>query len=77
MFALFREEAGADVDLVPEQGIDVVILGPVHSMQVDDNIVNLDVTLSAAACPLTDVIEDQTRQVLTWGHRGRGRCHVT
>ena len=37
-------------------------------MRVDDaNIVTLDMTLTSAACPLTDVIEDQTRAALVTG----------
>ena len=30
----------------------------------ENNIATLDMTLTSAACPLQDVIEDQTRQVL-------------
>ncbi len=34
-------------------------------MRVDENeIATLDMTLTSAACPLQDVIEDQTRSVL-------------
>ena len=36
----------------------------------DDNVATLDMTLTSAACPLTDVIEDQTRQALTSGPGG-------
>jgi len=31
------------------------------------NVATLDMTLTAAACPLTDIIEDQTRAALTGG----------
>ena len=49
----------------PELGINVVDLGLVYGVQVDaDNIATLDMTLTSAACPLTDVIEDQTRAAL-------------
>jgi metal-sulfur cluster biosynthetic enzyme len=49
----------------PELGINVVDLGLVYDMQVDEsNIAILDMTLTSAACPLQDVIEDQTRSVL-------------
>lgn len=45
----------------PELGINVVDLGLVYGVQVDlDNIATLDMTLTSAACPLTDAIEDQT-----------------
>ncbi|NEW42029.1 metal-sulfur cluster assembly factor [Nocardia cyriacigeorgica] len=58
------EEAMRDV-VDPELGINVVDLGLVYGMQVDqDNVATLDMTLTSAACPLTDVIEDQSRNAL-------------
>ncbi len=49
----------------PELGINVVDLSLVYGVSVDDaNIATIDMTLTSAACPLTDVIEDQTRQAL-------------
>ena len=46
----------------PELGIDVVNLGLIYGIHVDDaNIATLDMTLTSAACPLTDVIEDQAK----------------
>ena len=49
----------------PELGINVVDLGLVYGVHVDDaNIAVIDMTLTSAACPLTDVIEDQTRSAL-------------
>jgi metal-sulfur cluster biosynthetic enzyme len=64
------EEAMKDV-VDPELGINVVDLGLVYDIHVDDdNVVTLDMTLTSAACPLTDVIEDQTRQALTTGPGG-------
>ena len=57
-------EAMKDV-VDPELGINVVDLGLLYGNQVhDDNTVTLDMTLTSAACPLTDVIEDQTRTAL-------------
>ncbi|MGJ9412445.1 metal-sulfur cluster assembly factor [Aeromicrobium sp. CF4.19] len=57
-------EAMKDV-VDPELGINVVDLGLVYGVDVDEhsNTV-LSMTLTSAACPLTDVIEDQTRQAL-------------
>jgi metal-sulfur cluster biosynthetic enzyme len=64
------EEVMKDV-VDPELGINVVDLGLVYGTHVDDdNVVTLDMTLTSAACPLTDVIEDQTRQALTTGPGG-------
>jgi metal-sulfur cluster biosynthetic enzyme len=49
-------EAMKDV-VDPELGINVVDLGLVYGVHVDDsNIAVLDMTLTSAACPLTDVI---------------------
>ena len=57
-------EAMKDV-VDPELGINVVDLGLVYGAQVHDDItVTLDMTLTSAACPLTDVIEDQTNAAL-------------
>ncbi len=57
-------EAMKDV-VDPELGINVVDLGLVYGAQIHDDItVTLDMTLTSAACPLTDVIEDQTRAAL-------------
>ncbi|MTD53471.1 metal-sulfur cluster assembly factor [Amycolatopsis pithecellobii] len=58
------EEAMRDV-VDPELGINVVDLGLVYDIRVEpDNTATLDMTLTSAACPLTDVIEDQTASVL-------------
>jgi metal-sulfur cluster biosynthetic enzyme len=58
------EEAMRDV-VDPELGINVVDLGLVYGLAVDDRIATIDMTLTSAACPLTDVIEDQARSALT------------
>ena len=49
----------------PELGINVVDLGLVYGVTVgQDRVATIDMTLTSAACPLTDVIEDQTRDAL-------------
>ncbi|NQU38264.1 MAG: metal-sulfur cluster assembly factor, partial [Actinobacteria bacterium] len=49
----------------PELGINIVDLGLMYGVTVDsDNTATLDMTLTSAACPLTDEIEDQTRAAL-------------
>ena len=58
------EEAMRDV-IDPELGINVVDLGLVYGIQIDqNNHAVIDMTLTSAACPLTDVIEDQSAQAL-------------
>ncbi len=49
----------------PELGINVVDLGLIYDVSLDDDkTAVIDMTLTSAACPLTDVIEDQTRLAL-------------
>jgi metal-sulfur cluster biosynthetic enzyme len=58
------EEALKDV-VDPELGINVVDLGLVYGLSFeDDDSLTIDMTLTSAACPLTDVIEDQTQTAL-------------
>jgi metal-sulfur cluster biosynthetic enzyme len=49
----------------PELGINVVDLGLIYGVLLDGpDRATLDMTLTSAACPLTDVITDQTEQAL-------------
>ena len=58
------EEAMKDV-VDPELGINVVDLGLVYGITVDDSKhAVIDMTLTSAACPLTDVIEEQVATAL-------------
>jgi metal-sulfur cluster biosynthetic enzyme len=58
------EEALKDV-VDPELGINVVDLGLVYGLDVDDDhAVTIDMTLTSAACPLTEEIEDQAWEAL-------------
>ena len=58
-------EAMRDV-VDPELGINVVDLGLVYGVTVDEeNKAVIDMTLTSAACPLTGVMEDQIRAELT------------
>ena len=74
--SLAASEIPSDEDLMellrdvvdPELGINVVDLGLVYGVHMDESrIATIDMTLTSAACPLTDVIEDQTRAALD-GH---------
>ncbi|ABL04333.1 MULTISPECIES: metal-sulfur cluster assembly factor [Mycobacterium] len=61
------EEAMRDV-VDPELGINVVDLGLVYGLNLaegeDGTVALIDMTLTSPACPLTDVIEDQSRSAL-------------
>ncbi|MGP9693646.1 metal-sulfur cluster assembly factor [Brachybacterium sp. AOP25-B2-12] len=64
-------EALKDV-IDPELGINVVDLGLVYGVTVTDGEAVIDMTLTSAACPLTDVLEEQTFAALdpiTESHR--------
>ena len=66
-------EAMKDV-VDPELGINVVDLGLIYDVMVDEsNIAVLNMTLTSAACPLQDVIEDQTRQGTSF-RKEQDRC---
>ncbi len=57
-------EAMRDV-IDPELGINIVDLGLVYGSNIAaDNAIVVDMTLTSAACPLTDVIERQVQMVL-------------
>jgi metal-sulfur cluster biosynthetic enzyme len=58
------EEALRDV-VDPELGINVVDLGLIYGLDIDDkDSVTIDMTLTSAACPLTEEIEDQAWEAL-------------
>lgn len=63
--------AGEDVlealkDVIdPELGINIVDLGLVYGVTITpENAIRLNMTLTSAACPLTDVIERQAEMIL-------------
>lgn len=56
-------EALKDV-IDPELGINVVDLGLLYGVTLDGNSAIADMTLTSAACPLTDVIEEQAHQAV-------------
>lgn len=57
----------------PELGINVVDLGLIYGLSIEaPRTAIIDMTLTSAACPLTDVIEEQVEQALDGlvdGHR--------
>ena len=48
----------------PELGINVVDLGLIYGVLLEARIATIDMTLTSAACPLTDVIEEQAGEAL-------------
>lgn len=63
--ALAEEISEALKDVIdPELGVNVVDLGLLYGVNADESSITLDMTLTSAACPLTDVIEDQATSAL-------------
>jgi metal-sulfur cluster biosynthetic enzyme len=58
-------EALKDV-IDPEIGVNIVDLGLIYGLQksIDDEALLINMTLTSAGCPLTDVLEEQTADAL-------------
>jgi metal-sulfur cluster biosynthetic enzyme len=58
-------EALKDV-IDPEIGVNIVDLGLIYGLQksIDDDALLINMTLTSAGCPLTDVLEEQTADAL-------------
>lgn len=48
----------------PEAGMNIVDLGLVYGVEVDERAVNVDLTMTTAACPMTDMIVEQVREAV-------------
>ena len=48
----------------PEAGMNIVELGLVYGIDVSEDAVRVDMTMTTAACPMTDMITDQARNVI-------------
>jgi metal-sulfur cluster biosynthetic enzyme len=48
----------------PEAGMNIVDLGLVYRVEVADSTVHVDITMTTAACPMSDMILDQAREAL-------------
>ena len=73
----FDEISEALKDVVdPELGVNIVDLGLIYGLNWDDenDALVINMTLTSAGCPLTDVIEDETAQALD-GHVERFRIN--
>lgn len=58
------EEALKDV-IDPELGVNIVDLGLLYGLNyTEDGALVIDITLTTAACPLQDVLEDQIAQTI-------------
>ncbi len=48
----------------PEVGLNIVDLGLIYSVIISDNKLHIDLTMTTPACPMSEMILDNARQVL-------------
>lgn len=48
----------------PEVGIDIVNLGLVYGVDIDDSDINVTMTMTTSACPLHGYITDQAKEAI-------------
>ena len=49
----------------PEAGMNIVDLGLVYGIEAGEGAVRVEMTMTTAACPMTEMIVDQVRNVVT------------
>lgn len=50
----------------PELGLDIVTLGLIYSITIDDGTIRVAMTLTVRGCPLHDVLADAIHDALHW-----------
>ena len=48
----------------PEVGLNIVDLGLIYGVEISDNKLHIDLTMTTPACPMGDMILDDARRVL-------------
>jgi metal-sulfur cluster biosynthetic enzyme len=49
----------------PEAGMNIVDLGLVYGIEIRENAVHVDITMTTAACPMADMIVDQVSDAIS------------
>lgn len=49
----------------PEAGMNIVDLGLVYAVEVGEDRVSVDMTMTTAACPMSDMLVDQVRDAVS------------
>jgi len=49
----------------PEAGMNIVDLGLVYGIEIRENAVHVDLTMTTAACPMADMIVDQVSDAIS------------
>ena len=60
--AAVRDALRHEID--PEAGLNVVDLGLVYRIDVAERLVQVDLTMTTAACPMADLIADQAHDAI-------------
>lgn len=61
----------------PEVGVDVVELGLVYDVRVEDGVAHVDLTMTSRACPLADLLVEQAREAIRGALPGLRDVEVT
>ena len=48
----------------PEVGMNIVALGLIYKVQISDNLLQVDMTMTTPACPMGEMIMDNARNAL-------------
>ncbi len=48
----------------PEVGLNIVDLGLIYGVEISDNRLHIDLTMTTPACPMSEMILDNARQAL-------------
>ena len=62
--------------LDPELGINIVDLGLIYEIKIDENNVAIEMTMTAPACPMGGYLQEQVQSTLTQSLEDVGQVNV-
>ncbi|MFA9555854.1 metal-sulfur cluster assembly factor [Evansella sp. AB-rgal1] len=77
MSKIIKEEVLKQLESVidPELGVDVVNLGLIYDVSIDDSVVTITMTLTTPGCPLHDTMVNGVRSAVRY-HPNVSHCEV-
>jgi metal-sulfur cluster biosynthetic enzyme len=61
----------------PEVGIDVVELGLIYGVRIEDDVADVEMTMTSPACPLGEMLAGQARDAILGAVRGLRDARIT